>query len=287
MDGSGDEFSQKLQELAPNLPKTLRRIAAFLDQRRADVLSLSAMQLAQALGTSDASVIRTAKALGYDGLPALRRALARSVAPGPAEGFRQTLAESRADADRAARHAVDSHTRQLALFSDAAMARLNAIAGALNESLRIVLFGIGPTAHIVGYGAHLLRRHGRSVLVVDQSGSGLADQLLGLRKGDGVLMFAYGAPYPEIEALLEEAARLSLRTALVTDQPRGRIARLAEQVAHVPRGEAGGMSLHGLTLVWLEALVVALSVMDGARTAAELERLEGLRERIARPGPSP
>lgn len=273
-----DDFSTRLSERAPTLSRTLRRVATLLDQRRADVLSMSAIELGRAFNTSDASIIRTAKALGYDGLPQLRKAIARSVAPGPAEGFRRTLEESSADALVAAAQSVQSHREQLNTLDEDAMALLNAIARMLNECERIVLFGVGPTAHVVHYGAQLLQRHGRSVLTLDRTGRGLADQMLLLRGGDGILMFAYGEPYPEAMALVDEAAALSLRTALVTDVRRARLARTVEHVALVARGKARGMSFHGLTMVWLEALIVSLSVMDREGTAAALDRLERLRD---------
>ena len=55
-------------------------------------------RIAEELGTSDATVVRTAKALGYDGLADLRRALATHDARPPLEQrLRQTLEETPPD----------------------------------------------------------------------------------------------------------------------------------------------------------------------------------------------
>lgn len=275
-----DEFTRRLQDRAPSLPPTLRQIAMVMDGRRADVLSMSAIELARRIGTSDASIIRTAKALGYDGLPALRRSIAMSLASGPSGGFRQTLEASAADAHAAAMQMLEAHTRQMVTIAEDITASLEPIARMLNECRRIALFGIGPTSHIAGYGAYLLSRHGHSAFVINETGRGLADQLVGLRHGDGLVMFAYGAPYAEAIAVADEGGAQALRMALVTDAPGNPLSGMMEHVAVVPRGEARGMSLHATTMAWLEALVVYMSVLNSERTAKELERLEKLREKI-------
>ncbi|MCB8829892.1 MurR/RpiR family transcriptional regulator, partial [Escherichia coli] len=63
------------------------------------MLVMSAMELARTLGTSDATVIRTAKALGFDGLDALRRAIADDLKTqdNPAERITQTIRETGGD----------------------------------------------------------------------------------------------------------------------------------------------------------------------------------------------
>ena len=60
-------------------------MARFFQENREEVLIASAAALAEKTGTSDATVIRAAKALGFAGMTDLRRALAgelrQSVSP--------------------------------------------------------------------------------------------------------------------------------------------------------------------------------------------------------------
>ena len=53
-----------------------QRVARFFIAHREEVLVASASQLAKRIGTSDATVIRATKALGYPGMNELRRELA-------------------------------------------------------------------------------------------------------------------------------------------------------------------------------------------------------------------
>lgn len=276
---AADEFTVRVQARLAELPPTMRRVAQYFDQNRVEAVSRPASELARIIGTSDATIVRLAKALGFSGLPELRRTLATLMAhTSPSDRFRQTLSATNADARRAITHIVSLQQTQLVEgFTPAVLTQLQGVAEMLDQASRIVAFGIGPTAHLVHYGLHLLRRHGRQVLALDKTGSDLADQLLDLREGDVVVAFSYGRPYGEIETLVSEAKTLGLKVILVTDMPDSKLSRWCEIVVAVPRGDARGMALHGATLVWMEALIAALSVLSSAQTTSGLEHLSRLR----------
>lgn len=285
---AADDFTMRVQAHLAELPPTMRRVAQYFDQNRVEAVSRPASELARITGTSDATIVRLAKALGFSGLPELKRSLALLMAQtSPSDRFKQTLSTTNADAKRAIAQIVSLQQTQLVEgFTPPVLAQLQGVAEILDQANRIVAFGIGPTAHLVHYGLHLLRRHGRQVLALDKTGSDLADQLLDLRAGDAVLAFSYGKPYAEIEALMGEAKTLGLKLILVTDAPESRLGRQADIVVGVPRGDARGMALHGATLVWLEALIVALSVLASAQTALGLEQLSRLRAPLGGKGGS-
>src|SRR5215831_11719712 len=93
-----ESFQDRVAALGPELSPVSRRIAEYLLTAGPEVVLLSAAELASALGTSDASVVRTAKALGYDGLAELRLHLSASAQePTLAQRLSRSLAESTAD----------------------------------------------------------------------------------------------------------------------------------------------------------------------------------------------
>src|ERR1700704_6685975 len=55
---------------------TERRVAEYLISAGSRAAPMSAREIASAVGTSDATVVRTAKSLGFESLRALRRSLA-------------------------------------------------------------------------------------------------------------------------------------------------------------------------------------------------------------------
>ncbi|MET8827758.1 MurR/RpiR family transcriptional regulator [Streptomyces sp. NPDC004610] len=81
-----DTPAARLQSLfeGHRLTPTQRRIAHSMVRRAADVPFLSSVELAELAGVSQPSVTRFAVALGFDGYPALRRALRDTAPAGPA-----------------------------------------------------------------------------------------------------------------------------------------------------------------------------------------------------------
>lgn len=61
-----DTFRQRVAAMADTLAPAARRVVQFIDQNRLSVLASSAAQLAASIGTSDATVVRTVQALGFD-----------------------------------------------------------------------------------------------------------------------------------------------------------------------------------------------------------------------------
>ncbi|WP_160122048.1 MurR/RpiR family transcriptional regulator [Rhodovarius lipocyclicus] len=278
-----DLLAERLRDTAAHLSPTARRVARFIQDNRALTLASSAMELAARIGTSDATVVRSVQALGFSGLPELKRALAAGLEPGtPAEALRQTLADAGEEAGRAVDLAIDTQREAVeALAAPEARAAIRDAVAVLHPARRILVFGMGPSGPLARYAALLLGRAGRSARVLDASGIALADQLLDLGPGDALVVLAYGQPYREVTALFAEARRLALPVVLVTDSLDRSLARQAEVVLPVRRGRARRVALHGATLVALEALLLGLAALDGTRALDTLDHLNALRAGLA------
>lgn len=278
-----DLLAERLRDTAAHLSPTARRVARFIQDNRALTLASSAMELAARIGTSDATVVRSVQALGFSGLPELKRALAAGLEPGtPAEALRQTLADAGEEAGRAVDLAIDTQREAVeALAAPEARAAIRDAVAVLHPARRILVFGMGPSGPLARYAALLLGRAGRAARVLDASGIALADQLLDLGPGDALVVLAYGQPYREVTALFAEARRLALPVVLVTDSLDRSLARQAEVVLPVRRGRARRVALHGATLVALEALLLGLAALDGTRALDTLDHLNALRAGLA------
>lgn len=281
---AADLFGQRVAAAQSALSPAERRVIRFIDQNRVATLASSAMQLASSIGTSDATVVRAVQALGFDGLGDLRQALLASLdqRSTPADDMRRTLADVGESTDRAIELVLDIQREALeVLRSAAARGKIVAAVSALHRAERIVVFGIGPSAALANYVAVLLGRTGRPARVLDATGTALADQLLGLRSGDALLVLAYTRPYQEVVAVFAEARRLGLPVVLITDSLDSRLARFADVIVPARRGRAERVALHSATLVVLEALVLGLAASNRAGAMAALERLNDLRALVA------
>jgi DNA-binding MurR/RpiR family transcriptional regulator len=283
MRGAVDLFGERLRSRDRSLSRAELQVAKFIDQNRATAVACSAAQLAAEVGISDATVVRTAQALGFDGLSELRQALAATLEQrsSPVDNMRRTLADIGQDTERAIDLVLDTHREAIkALQSESTRAKIMAAVSQLHHANRIVVFGIGPSAPLAHYVTILLTRNGRAARTLDATGLGLADQLIDLHQGDALLILAYGRAYREVVATFAEARQLRLPTVLVTDSLDGKLARKAGVVIPAKRGRANRVALHATTLVVLEAIVLGLAASDQTRAMDALQRLNDLRAEV-------
>src|SRR5665213_1080351 len=271
--GFGSELDHLLRQTSEQFGAAGRRVAKFIDENRQTVLASSATALGGYNGTSDATVLRTIQALGFAGLADLKQAILKS-----ADQMRRTLADLQPSTGRALESVLQAHGEGLAvLTSEKCRAQIAAAVHLLDESDRIVVFGIGPSAALAGYVATSLGRCGRASRTIDATGSMLADQLMDLRRGDVLLILAYGRLYKEVRTVFAEARELGLATVLVTEADDTPLARLADVAVAIPRGRPDRVSLHGATLVGLEAMVLSLAAAKPEAAMASIDKPDRLR----------
>ncbi|ENN89798.1 hypothetical protein RHSP_08712 [Rhizobium freirei PRF 81] len=276
-------FDDRVLGMIETLAPAEQRIARFfVDQKQAALLN-SAAQIAQLAGTSDATVVRTARALGFESLSTLRADLLAELTGTPSPGARmeRTLAETGSQATNALRHVVDMHQHALSVLQHEEFAAsfercVDILAGATRRHI----FGIGPSGAMADYASLQFNRIGLPTNALSTSGVALADRLLWIGAGDVVLMIAYAPLYREVEVLLEHAGRHGVPVILISDDLGLLVADKVAEVLPVPRGNAGHLAMHGGTLVLIEALVVALAAKNKDVAIDSLDQLSQLRGAI-------
>ena len=272
-----DTYAERVAERGEQLAPAERRVAELLVDLGPEATLLSAAALAEQLGTSDATIVRTAKALGYSGLAELRRALAASGDNLPiGERLRRTLEQTPGDelfASAIRNHLadVDSLTRNVSpeTFRDAV--------ALLAGSDRIVWRGVGPSAHLAAYGQLITQRIGKPSSALVHTGTSFADELLTVAPGDAIVVFAYGRLQSHVRVLLDHAATLAIPVVLITDTLGRKLDDAVNVTLQCGRGAPGLFASHGTTLVVIEALVLAVAATDQPESEASLKQLNELR----------
>ena len=140
-------------------------------------------------GSSDATVLRTAKSLGFDGLSSLRQHLLADMTNSPSPGRRldRTLTTAGEGGAAALAHVIDIHQNVLDVLARPQFgAAFEEAVGILAAAKHRHVFGIGPSGAIADYTSLQFNRVGLTTTALTASGVGLADRLLGLREGDAV-----------------------------------------------------------------------------------------------------
>lgn len=277
---AAEAFSSLVDAAMPQLTASEQRMARFFTGNMQVVLLESAAQIAARAQSSDATVVRTAKALGYDGLQALREAILADLTGGvsPAQRLERTLSASGSNAGRVLSHVIAAHDDGVAAlrsadFEQAFAQAVTLLAGARRRHV----FGLGPSGSIAGYATLQFNRIGLDSRSLDRAGIALADQLMDMETGDAVLLFAYAPVYKEVAVVLEQATQLKLPVILVSDSMGPLVSEQISEILPVPRGKAGHLSMHGATMVLVDALIAALAAVRPADALSKLARLSNLR----------
>ncbi|WP_244735274.1 MurR/RpiR family transcriptional regulator [Mesorhizobium sp. 113-3-9] len=272
-----------VQAALDSLPPAEQRMARFFVDQKQAVLLGSAAEIAEQAGASDATVVRTARSLGFDSLSALRQMLLSDLTgtPSPGKRLARTLQETGDDGAAALRHVIDIHESVLDVLKRPEMA------AAFERSIDILaranrrhVFGIGPSGAMADYASLQFNRIGLPTSALSVSGIALADRLLWLGKGDAVLMMAYAPLYREVEVVLEQAMQIDVPVVLISDNLAPLVSGKVAETLPIPRGKADHLAMHGGTIVLLEAMIIGLAKRASEAAFDSLERLSSLRGSI-------
>ena len=273
-------FQELLVDNRVRLTPSQRRIMQYIVDNYEEAIFLTASQLAQSVGVSEATVVRLAQALGFDGYPGMQKK------------FRQGLRDRLSTVTRL-EHTVD-HVQQM---GDVVVKVLQEDIQNLSQTLRDLPLEIFERAVadmqsakrilVVGLrGAHApaltlstyLRFLGKQAQLLVPGHGVLWDTLQGLGKSDLVV----GISFPRYTTLtlevLEHARKKRARVGAITDTPLSPLARHAHWVltAHCQLDSFIESFTAATSLV--NALLTAMSIQSPGKTLRILREREALWE---------
>lgn len=276
-------FEERLADRFDALRPSEQRVASFFQDHSEDVLLSSATALAEKTATSDATVVRTAKALGFSGLNELKQVLAAELRQKltPADRMERMLGAVGDDLAKAFGLTMEIHAQSLQSLRRSVTDEgfCNAVTRIVNAR-RIFIFGIGPSSAMADYFAMQLSRFGLEAAAMTRTGILFADELRRLRESDLIIMLAYGRVYQEIAALIDETERQKIPTVLITDTLAARLRNRVDLILPVARGRAEMLSMHTATLGLIEALLVGVATKQPDKTMDSLRHLNAAREKV-------
>lgn len=275
------DLSERIAAFAPTASPVETRVLDWLSRNRETALHASAARIATWVDTSDATVIRTARKLGYDGLEALRCALADDLRSDLTLSERMASEVSRTREHSPLAVSLSALRVSLDVIESLDTEDFTRLVQEIGSARQVHVFGIGPSGHIAGYMAAQLVRLGIDARALTRTGLQFADDLAGLQAGDAVLALAYDRPYPEVRALFDRTQALDLFSTLVTSVGTRLPDARSDVLFRVPRGRVDGFGMHAGTLALLEGILVAVSAADPDRTAVALDALNAARQTVS------
>lgn len=273
-----DVLGDRYRARAPALSSSLQSVARYIHDNREAILDATAMEIADATQTSDATVVRAVQALGFAGLRDLKTTLAAWFGPAlnSEEKMSVTVSELSCDINSGIDFVLGGHKRACDALSEPHNRQAVSQAVALLIGARqVALFGINASGILADYSARMFTRIGIPAVTLNRSGIALAEQLITLQRGDVLIMMAQKSAHREGLTTLKEAKRLGMPVILLTHATDSVFAKEADVIINVPRGgENGRMPLHGTVLVCLEMLILSVASATSSRTVKTMKRIQ-------------
>ncbi|OJB16413.1 transcriptional regulator [Burkholderia ubonensis] len=271
-------IAARIASAMPLLTPIHRRMGEYVLANPFRAATMRIDELAQAVDASIATANRFAKALGFDGYPAMRAALVR--------GFEATLApverlRSAQEQEAGVRDAawIDAVFNQAVENIEDTRAQLNAAnieaaVEAIVAARRVLILGAGSSAFLAG-----LMEHGLSVchdnvqsLALLGGPSHAARRLYTADARDLVIAIAFPRYVEDTIELARRAAARGARVLALTDGPHSPLAPLTPLTLFVTAQRRFAATSEAAVLAMIEALIdaVALRTHRSAKAAAEM-----------------
>ncbi len=215
-----------IQSHVDSFPPTMRRVADVILERPQIVMENTISELARACDTSEASIVRFCRALGFTGYPQLKLQLAAELAKESAEfggngdaAYGADISPSDTLAEMVAKIAGSEILGIRETADSLDMEVLQRVIRRLERAKRVVLFGVGASNAGAQDLAQKLLRIGHVALAFHDAHDALVSAAL-VEQGDVAIGFSHNGRTRETMAFLSAARRNGAHTVAVTNARR-------------------------------------------------------------------
>ncbi|MFC9437298.1 MurR/RpiR family transcriptional regulator [Nocardia sp. NPDC057030] len=233
-----DDVRTRLLGAIPRLTPTGLRVAQVIRDDPAAAAQLTVSELAERASTSTSAVVRLSKALGYEGYPQLRLALAATSKDDGSPVFATDI-----DADdplaKVLHKLTAFETEGMVATADLAdPATMAAVVDALVRARRVELIGIGASGLVAMDMAQKLTRIGMWCNACTSEDDALVQASL-LEAEDVIIAFSHSGETAAIVDAVDRAVGRQTTTVAVTAGAQSRLARAATHTVLVAGREDG------------------------------------------------
>ncbi|MFI6008134.1 MurR/RpiR family transcriptional regulator [Streptomyces sp. NPDC051243] len=225
-------LAAKVRTLAPSMTRSMQRVAEAVANDPAGCSALTVTGLAERTGTSEATVVRTARLLGYPGYRDLRLALAGLAAQqqsGRSPAITTDIAVDDPIADVVAKLAYDEQQTLADTAAGLDTGQLEAAVSAAAGARRIDVYGVGASGLVAQDLTQKLLRIG--LIAHAHSDPHLAvTNAVQLRAGDVAIAITHSGSTGDVIEPLRVAFEHGATTVAITGRPDGPVTQYADHI---------------------------------------------------------
>ncbi len=276
------DFSQVLTDHFNDLTKSEKRIANFLRKNQEESAFLSAGEIASRLDLSEATLVRFARSLGFSSYPAMRTVLQdnfrrRVTHSARLRGRLNDLRDGGDIFERLTATEIDFLTQALDSIKQE---ELNKAVEILHEHDRVFVFGLGPSVSLVDLLELRLRRFGREVVPLTNSGREFLEYLTMMEEKDLLFVICFFDQNPALKLVIDYANKVGATVIMLTDTLEAILGDKVDVVLSAKRGPIGEFHSLVVPMTVINALLLSLASMEQEKTMTLLDKLDNLRDQL-------
>jgi len=274
-------FKRMIEERNTAFSKSQKKIASYLLSDHDHAAFMNAAELAVKLDVSEATIVRFASAIGFEGFPQLRKFLQNILRDkvSPAIRMQNKLEDLRHGEGHILSQMIEMETKSISEIGHTVhIDDFDASVAAILAAERVFVFGNGPSRMLAELLELRLNRFGIPTVALVESGRDLLEKLLLLAPGDVVIATAFARITGELVAVLKHAKRVDCGRILLTDISDPDLFSYADTVMSVKRGPIHSFHSLSAPMTVINALILAVAMARPEESLRSLSELEDFRK---------
>jgi DNA-binding MurR/RpiR family transcriptional regulator len=276
------DFSQIISDNYKQLTKSEKRIANYLRKNQEESAFLSAGEIADRLGLSEATLVRFARTLGFSSYPAMRTILQEAFRHRVTHSTRlrsrlDDLREAGDIFDRLVVSEIDYLTLSLETIERQS---LNRAVEMIRSRKRIFIFGVGPSVSLVNLMEIRLGRFGWQVIPLTSAGREMLEPLLLMTDQDLLFVICFFDISGALQLILDFANEIKCPVIMLTDTLGSIIGDNADVVLSAKRGPVSEFHSLVVPMTIINTLLLAVAQEDQGYVMTNLDKLDQMRARL-------
>ena len=260
-------------------------IAKYIIDNLADTAFMTIQDLAAGCGVSEASIVRFARLLGFNGFPDMKLEIQ--------EAFRTRVnlvtklgkkLEKLHGEKPLIQNIIENELQQLNKLllepMDETFRQCVKEIAAVNH---LIIYGEGSSASLTVLLEFRLRRFKYSILRINENGKDFFEKVVHFPKEAVAIAYGLGRPSEELVIFLQQARKNNCRSILISDSHISSITRLADYVLSANRGSLGIFHSISVPTIISEALIMGVALERREEVLQSLSELEALRSKYGYP----
>lgn len=269
------DFKARVVEAFDELPPQQQLVANYLLENVREVTFLSVPDLAQRSGASEATIVRFAQRLGYDGFASLKanlaEALRENVLPGLPPAAQALAKDPNADPLSAvASQEMVNIQRTAEEIDRETFARVAKLMFRVDQ---VYVFGRGISSHLAEMAVYLFTQVGVRATVVSPRFSSPLEALVTMSERDALLALSFPPYSPFAAKVVQTAKQKGAKTIALTDRVTAPVARVADEVLTVRTENMMFTNSFAAVSTVLNALVTAAALKNPERAGAAVAEI--------------